>query len=44
MDTNANNVPQQASREALAAGIPVYLIEDDQAIPNRVLAEDGGLA
>ncbi len=25
-------------RQALAAGIPVYLIEDDQAIPRRVQA------
>ena len=27
-------------RQALAAGIPVYLIEDDRAIPRRVLAGD----
>jgi hypothetical protein len=27
-------------RQALAAGIPVYLIEDDRAIPRRVQADD----
>jgi YspA, cpYpsA-related SLOG family len=27
-------------RQALAAGVPVYLIEDEQAIPRRVQAED----
>jgi hypothetical protein len=27
-------------RQALAAGIPVWLVEDDQAVPKRVLAGD----
>ena len=27
-------------RQALAAGIPVYLVEDDRASPRRVQAED----
>ena len=31
-------------RQALAAGIPVYLIEDEQAIPRRVHAEDERLS
>jgi hypothetical protein len=31
-------------RQALAARIPVYLIEDDRAIPRRVPAEDARLA
>jgi hypothetical protein len=31
-------------RQALAAGIPVYLIEDDRAIPRRVQADDPRLA
>jgi YspA, cpYpsA-related SLOG family len=31
-------------RQALAAGIPVYLIEDDQAVPKRVRAGDKRLA
>ena len=31
-------------RQALAAGIPVYLIEDDRAIPRRVRADDVRLA
>ncbi len=29
-------------RQALAAGIPVYLIEDERAVPRRVLAVDTG--
>ena len=31
-------------RQALAAGIPVYLIEDDRAIPTRLQEEDARLA
>jgi hypothetical protein len=31
-------------REALAAGIPVFLIEDDRAIPSRIRAGDKRLA
>jgi hypothetical protein len=31
-------------RQALAAGIPVYLIEDERAIPRRVQVEDKRLA
>jgi hypothetical protein len=31
-------------RQALAAGIPVYLIEDDSATPRRVQADDARLA
>ena len=27
-------------RQAIAAGIPVWLIEDDRAIPRRVEADD----
>jgi YspA, cpYpsA-related SLOG family len=30
-------------RQALAAGIPVYLIDDDDAIPKRMQAEDNRL-
>ena len=31
-------------RQALAAGISVYLVEDDRAIPRRVRADDKGRA
>jgi hypothetical protein len=31
-------------RQALAAGIPVYLIEDERAIPKRIHADDVRLA
>ena len=31
-------------RQALAAGIPIYLVEDDRAVPRRVQAGDKRLA
>jgi hypothetical protein len=40
----ASKGTKDSVRQALAAGIPVYLIEDDKAVPKRVEAGDRRLA
>jgi hypothetical protein len=39
-----SKVTRDCVREALAAGIPVWLIEDERTVPKRVQADDKRLA
>ena len=39
-----SNGTKDCVRQAIAAGIPVWLIEDEQAVPKRVQAGDKRIA